>query len=93
MLQELLEQEAANTKPIEDLIEEERSKVDAKTPITEVVRLTPWHSIALQLLCAVHLHEAFPASGRRSASGATSGARRSSGSWTRRRPIASARAS
>ena len=34
MLQELLEEEAANAKPIEDLIEEERRKVDARTPIT-----------------------------------------------------------
>ena len=49
-LQELLEAEAANTRPIEDLIEEERSKVDAKTPITEVVRLargTAWPSLTL----------------------------------------------
>ena len=36
-LQELLEEEAANAKPIEDLIEEERRKVDARTPITEEV--------------------------------------------------------
>ena len=35
--QELLEEEAANAKPIEDLIEEERRKVDARTPITEEV--------------------------------------------------------
>lgn len=33
----LLEEEAANSKPIEEEIEEERSKVDAKTPITEEV--------------------------------------------------------
>ena len=37
VLQELLEEEAANAKPIEDLIEEERRKVDARTPITEEV--------------------------------------------------------
>jgi hypothetical protein len=33
--QELLEAEAANSKSIEDVIEEERAKVDARTPITE----------------------------------------------------------
>lgn len=36
-VQELLEQEAENRKAIEDIIEEERRKVDAKTPITEEV--------------------------------------------------------
>ena len=36
-LQELLEAEAANVKPIEDEIEDERRKVEAKTPITEEV--------------------------------------------------------
>jgi hypothetical protein len=36
-LQELLEAEAQNQKAIEDIIEEERRKVDAKTPITEEV--------------------------------------------------------
>lgn len=36
-VQELLEEEAANKKSIEDVIEEERSKVDAKTPITQAV--------------------------------------------------------
>lgn len=36
-MQELLEAEAANVKPIEDEIDEERRKVDAKTPITEQV--------------------------------------------------------
>jgi hypothetical protein len=35
--QELLEAEAENRKAIEDIIEEERRKVDAKTPITEEV--------------------------------------------------------
>ncbi|KAK9901521.1 hypothetical protein WJX75_000134 [Coccomyxa subellipsoidea] len=34
-MKELLEAEAANVKPIEDEIDEERRKVDAKTPITE----------------------------------------------------------
>lgn len=38
-MQELLEQEAENRKAIEDIIEEERRKVDAKTPITEEVSL------------------------------------------------------
>ena len=38
MCQELLEAEAANSKAIEDVIEEERAKVDARTPITEEVR-------------------------------------------------------
>ena len=36
--QELLEAEAANSKSIEDVIEEERAKVDARTPITEEAR-------------------------------------------------------
>ena len=36
-MQELLEAEAANVKPIEDEIEDERRKVEAKTPITEEV--------------------------------------------------------
>ena len=36
-VQELLEAEAANAKSIEEEIEEERAKVDAKTPITEQV--------------------------------------------------------
>eukprot|EP00884_Botryococcus_braunii_P022138 jgi/Botrbrau1/8608/Bobra.0196s0008.1 len=36
-MKELLEQEAENRKAIEDIIEEERRKVDAKTPITEEV--------------------------------------------------------
>jgi hypothetical protein len=36
-MKELLEQEAANKKSIEEIIEEERAKVDAKTPITEEV--------------------------------------------------------
>ena len=36
-MQELLEAEAANAKSIEEEIEEERAKVDAKTPITEQV--------------------------------------------------------
>ena len=36
-VQELLEAEAANVKPIEDEIEDERRKVEAKTPITEEV--------------------------------------------------------
>ena len=35
--QELLEAEAANIKPIEEEIEDERRKVEAKTPITEEV--------------------------------------------------------
>ncbi|CAL5223025.1 g5480 [Coccomyxa viridis] len=34
-MKELLEAEAANVKPIEDEIEDERRKVEAKTPITE----------------------------------------------------------
>ena len=33
----LLEEEAANAKSVEEIIEEERAKVDAKTPITEEV--------------------------------------------------------
>ena len=37
-MQELLEAEAANVKPIEEEIEDERRKVEAKTPITEEVR-------------------------------------------------------
>ncbi len=37
LVQELLEAEAASHKPIEDEIDEERRKVDAKTPITEEV--------------------------------------------------------
>lgn len=40
-MKELLEQEAANKKSIEEIIEEERAKVDAKTPITEEV-FTAW---------------------------------------------------
>ena len=36
-LQELIAEEAANRKDIEDVIEEERSRVDAKTPITQAV--------------------------------------------------------
>lgn len=36
--QELLEAEAANSKSIEEVIEEERAKVDARTPITEEAR-------------------------------------------------------
>lgn len=36
-MKELLEEEAANAKSIEEIIEEERSKVDAMTPITEDV--------------------------------------------------------
>jgi hypothetical protein len=36
-MQELMELEAANTKSIEDVIEEERRQVEAKTPITEQV--------------------------------------------------------
>ncbi|KAK9845701.1 hypothetical protein WJX81_000013 [Elliptochloris bilobata] len=36
-MKELLEAEAANSKSIEDVIEEERAKVDARTPITEEV--------------------------------------------------------
>ena len=39
LLQELLEAELADRKPIEDEIEEERRKVDAHTPITLQVRL------------------------------------------------------
>ena len=39
MLQELLAEEAANRKDIEDVIEEERAKVDAKTQITQEVFL------------------------------------------------------
>ena len=38
LCQELLEAEAANSKAIEDVIEEERAKVDARTPITEEAR-------------------------------------------------------
>ena len=37
--QELIAEEAANRKDIEDVIEEERAKVDAKTPITQNVFL------------------------------------------------------
>lgn len=37
LLQELIAEEAANRKDIEDVIEEERAKVDAKTQITEEV--------------------------------------------------------
>ena len=36
-MKELLELEAKNAKSIEEEIEEERQKVDAKTPITETV--------------------------------------------------------
>jgi len=36
-MQELIAEEAANRKDIEDVIEEERAKVDAKTPITQDV--------------------------------------------------------
>ena len=36
-MQELIAEEAANRKDIEDVIEEERSRVDAKTPITQAV--------------------------------------------------------
>jgi hypothetical protein len=36
-VQELIAEEAANRKDIEDVIEEERAKVDAKTPITQDV--------------------------------------------------------
>lgn len=38
-MKELLAEEAANRKDIEDVIEEERAKVDAKTPITQEVFL------------------------------------------------------
>ena len=38
-LQELIAEEAANRKDIEDVIEEERAKVDAKTAITQDVFL------------------------------------------------------
>jgi len=38
-VQELIAEEAANRKDIEDVIEEERAKVDAKTPITQDVFL------------------------------------------------------
>ena len=37
-VQELIAEEAANRQDIEDAIEEERAKVDAKTPITQTVR-------------------------------------------------------
>lgn len=53
MLQELLEEEAANAKPIEDLIEEERRKVDARTPITEEVGCRVSTAAAASVL---HLH-------------------------------------
>ena len=37
-MKELLEEEARNVRDVADVIEEERSKVDGKTPITEEVR-------------------------------------------------------
>jgi hypothetical protein len=46
-VQELLEAEAANVKPIEDEIDEERRKVDAKTPITEQVIPVCLHTLFL----------------------------------------------
>lgn len=46
-MQELLEAEAANVKPIEDEIEEQRRKVEAKTPITEEVS----HSCPVVICC------------------------------------------
>ena len=42
-VQELLEAEAASHKPIEDEIDEERRKVDAKTPITEEASIPSHH--------------------------------------------------
>ena len=44
-MQELMELEAANTKSIEEVIEEERRQVEAKTPITEEVP-APCQSVA-----------------------------------------------
>lgn len=43
----LLEEEAKNAKSIEEEIEEERRKVDAKTPITQTVR----HSMSVFAHC------------------------------------------
>lgn len=37
-MKEMLEEAAANVKDMAEVIEEERGKVDAKTPITEKVR-------------------------------------------------------
>lgn len=39
-MKELLEEEARNQKDVAEVIEEERAKVDAKTPITQEVRRT-----------------------------------------------------
>lgn len=55
-LQELLEAEAQNAVPIEDEIEQARAKVDARTPITHNVSLSPpalqsWsHKLPLHML-------------------------------------------
>ena len=57
-LQELLEEEAANAKPIEDLIEEERRKVDARTPITEEVGCRA-STAAAESLLQLHVHSMF----------------------------------
>lgn len=42
-MKELLEEEAANRRDVAEVIEEERAKVDAKTPITQEV-FAKWHS-------------------------------------------------
>lgn len=41
-MKELLEEEARNAKDVTDIIEEERSKLDARTPINEEV-FRAWH--------------------------------------------------
>ncbi len=41
-MKELLEEEARNKKDVAEIIEEERSRVDAKTPITQEVSGPPY---------------------------------------------------
>ena len=54
-MKELLELEAKNAKSIEEEIEEERQKVDAKTPITETV--------CIFCPCIIFMHQKLQLSG------------------------------